>query len=415
MIKRISLLVSICLNVVLATLAAHLLKKTPTKSRPQVQASSSSVRGAASPREAVPFPAESSAPTIQIITNRFEWRSFEGTDDEQFVANLRAVGCPENTIRDIIAADLQRRYAARIAALPLASGFWSCGASRAAAERARQERERELNAEKGALLLHLLGTDGSEFEQDSSDELTEQAIVRFLMGPVPDGAPQRLIAAMQRGETRSQEIQDRAKGIMLPQDEALVRQNREQTLAEIRQILSPAQFDEFTRRMATANVLDRRFSDFAVTPTELREIARLRVEAAGGWGDFFGKSFLSSDEDDSAKEVEFEKRLKAFLGDSRYALYQRANDNAYQGAKAAVEANGLPADTAARVYDIKRSLDEEGQRLRADQTLAATDRAAQLAEARETSRAAVQQLLGEKGYNFYLQGTGSWMTNRVDQ
>jgi hypothetical protein len=36
----------------------------------------------------------------------FDWRTVESTDYRQYVANLRAIGCPEKTLRDIIMADV---------------------------------------------------------------------------------------------------------------------------------------------------------------------------------------------------------------------------------------------------------------------------------------------------------------------
>jgi len=36
----------------------------------------------------------------------FDWRRVESDDYKQYVANLRAIGCPEKTLRDIIMADV---------------------------------------------------------------------------------------------------------------------------------------------------------------------------------------------------------------------------------------------------------------------------------------------------------------------
>ena len=40
----------------------------------------------------------------------FKWEAVEAPDYKQYIANLRAVGCPEQTIRDIIITDLDRTY-----------------------------------------------------------------------------------------------------------------------------------------------------------------------------------------------------------------------------------------------------------------------------------------------------------------
>jgi len=45
--------------------------------------------------------------------NPFDWRQVESRDYKQYIANLRAVGCPEETIRDIITADVNKLFEER--------------------------------------------------------------------------------------------------------------------------------------------------------------------------------------------------------------------------------------------------------------------------------------------------------------
>ncbi|SPE55817.1 exported hypothetical protein [Verrucomicrobia bacterium] len=50
-------------------------------------------------------------------TKPFHWRQVEPTDYRSYIANLRGIGCPEQTIRNIITADLDAAYASRRQAL----------------------------------------------------------------------------------------------------------------------------------------------------------------------------------------------------------------------------------------------------------------------------------------------------------
>jgi hypothetical protein len=43
----------------------------------------------------------------------FSWRSIESADYKEYIANLRAIECPEQTIRDIIIADVNKLYGPR--------------------------------------------------------------------------------------------------------------------------------------------------------------------------------------------------------------------------------------------------------------------------------------------------------------
>src|SRR5438067_9090895 len=59
--------------------------------------------------------AASSQGGTNIVLRRqfFSWRSVESDDYPTYVANLRDIGCPEQTIRDIIIADVNSLYSRR--------------------------------------------------------------------------------------------------------------------------------------------------------------------------------------------------------------------------------------------------------------------------------------------------------------
>src|SRR5687767_831304 len=77
----------------------------------------------AGPRPATLTPAEGSA--VQVVTQAvptgvpgqvkvekpaegFDWRLVESEDYKKYIVNLRSIGCPEETIRDIITADVNK-------------------------------------------------------------------------------------------------------------------------------------------------------------------------------------------------------------------------------------------------------------------------------------------------------------------
>src|SRR5947208_15217937 len=58
------------------------------------------------------------------------WRAIESTNYQAYIANLRAIDCPEETIRDIVVTDVAKLFAKRRAAIR-AQGqpykFWLTG------------------------------------------------------------------------------------------------------------------------------------------------------------------------------------------------------------------------------------------------------------------------------------------------
>jgi hypothetical protein len=106
-----------------------------------------------------PPPAPVAAPAssrveIRYVTNAvpFRWAQLESTSYPEYIANLRAVGCPEPTIRDIITADLQALFAARRERLV------ATNSEAATRQRLTAALDREEQIVKGQLLASVGGT-----------------------------------------------------------------------------------------------------------------------------------------------------------------------------------------------------------------------------------------------------------------
>ena len=98
------LVISLLLNL---GLAAALLRPTaPAPAAPPPAAP------AVTPAPTVAAPAARPRTVTQIVTNtlsqKFDWNAVESDDYKKYIANLRAIGCPEETIRDIITADVNK-------------------------------------------------------------------------------------------------------------------------------------------------------------------------------------------------------------------------------------------------------------------------------------------------------------------
>ncbi len=99
-----------------------------------------------------------------VVTATFHWSEMESADYAEYVSNLRRIGCPQDTIRDILAADLNAVFDARARAL--ADGpsrqFWELLLDSEKFEAIVSEKHRELTGlrtERDELLKSLLGTD----------------------------------------------------------------------------------------------------------------------------------------------------------------------------------------------------------------------------------------------------------------
>ena len=405
--KRTVLIVSVGLNLVLVVAAIH-VKTKPAATGPV----------SAAPRPAVMVVTAENTPTLSpvrdtvtLMTNRFHWRRIESENYAQYVANLRGIGCPEKTIRDIVVADVEKLYVVKGAAVLLRTGFWSAGTKRAAAARAQEAERRTLEAEKSALLKSVLGSDCARERDEHTDDLIEQAIMRFVLGPMSEDALANVFATMKKGERLAKEIESRANGILLPEDEEAVARVHNESLAELKRLLTSEEFEEFAARTAAMGMMDHNLEYFRTTAAELRQIAHIHA-AVFGMSDEKPFDLFNNRQRTTAQEREFETRLKAYLGESRFAEFQRAGDPVFRGLAGFSEKNQLPAGTAVKVYQIKELADAGRESLEADSSLAGPEREAQMHDIQDATRLAVQRVLGDKAFEAYLQqGNGQWVTN----
>src|SRR5882724_1365300 len=88
----------------------------------------------------------------------FSWQQLESPDYPTYVANLRDIGCPEQTIRDIIIADVNALYTRRRATEILtAEQEWWRSEPNSNLVQVATEKARALDEERRGLLSRLLG------------------------------------------------------------------------------------------------------------------------------------------------------------------------------------------------------------------------------------------------------------------
>jgi len=95
---------------------------------------------------------------------RFDWHSVESGDYRTYIKNLRAVGCPEQTVRDIIIADVNALFDSKEReSAPITNRFeyWKLGGvlARDWMKAKLTERHGRLETERVGVLRDLLGTD----------------------------------------------------------------------------------------------------------------------------------------------------------------------------------------------------------------------------------------------------------------
>jgi hypothetical protein len=267
--------------------------------------------------------------TNGVVLAQANWRQVESSDYREYIANLRAMGCPEQTIRDIIIADVEALFRERHRAQRNATNafkYWQAGYGlhRGLSE-AEVARRQELNREKNEVLQTLLGTEAPATAPPVWDEMVSEALEQAL-----DFLPQEKLAALR-------ELRDRFSAHAVQS----VRQGHPAQLAAdyqaaLCELLTPEEKFEFDLRLSdTADRFRLALGPFRPTEDEFRALFALwhefEVEAGPR-----PRTQSISDPGVGATEVGTptrEERIRALLGEDRYREYQQAVDHQSQGAE----------------------------------------------------------------------------------
>jgi len=395
---RLILILSVCVNLALAG-AYFIGKRSSTAPEPAAQAADSTKSITKSNRE------RRAQIVVNGVTNDFRWGSVESDDYRHYIANLREIGCPEETIRDIIIADVNKLYAGRLAALypsPQDFKWWQTDdRSNRDERRDRERKRRDLNEEKRALVKELLGVD------------LETEMAKWEGRPDDDAWRTGFLSAekqqaVQAWQEKFREMERTAFAEMRenrgsPEARAKMLALRAQREAELAQILGPQDFQEYQlRNSATARDMRDSLGSFSPSEDEFKKIFELRENFNSQFGFGRGGNDDAAREQRRAAEQQLDQQLQATLGE-RYADYKLAQDDRYREIYDFTARLNLPKETAQSVYDIQQTVEQQRQQVMNNQGMSAEERAATLAQMAQVTKETLAQTLPQQAYDQYLK------------
>ncbi len=329
-------------------------------------------------------PTTAAAPGLpQVRTNVvvrhqfFSWQEVESTNYPTYIANLREIGCPEQTIRDIIVADVNALFARkRLTEVVTPAQQWWRSTPDPIAVRAAVAKLRELEQERRTLLASLLGPDWDTTGASATNTAATASTAPVLDGPVLGALPSDVKKAVADISARAgQRVQayvaaQQAEG--QPLDPATLASLRQQTRIELAKVLSPEQLEEFLLRYSQdAENLRAELGQlkyFNATPDEFRAIFRATDQIdqqLAQWADSTDPNGVAQRQ---ALEQQRQNAIKLALGPDRYRLYQMLQDPGYRVAYAQALQAGSP-DSAAALYQINQAATQELVRIQANTNL----------------------------------------------
>ena len=256
-----------------------------------------------------------------LAVGHFDWRMVESEDYRKYIANLRAIGCPEETIRDIVRADVNKLFESRRAALQTSTNkyeYWKPGAPLASMlDKEQLKQARELAKGKRELLTELLGAAPDEKQELYSGINPYEKVLDFL--PAPKLA--KVVEAMEEYQIKRAEALP--AGIRNNEEFETWRKLQLEEETGLAQILTPQELEDYLLRMSnTANRLRSQITGFQPTEQEFREMFNVMRQ----FDDVFGRRFDTPAERErqAAAEREQEAQFKRILGEQRYQEYYAA-------------------------------------------------------------------------------------------
>jgi hypothetical protein len=358
------------------------------------------------------------APTVVIRTNDFQWGQLESEDYRSFITRLRSIGCPEETIRDIIIADLDKLMAPRIQATDgphEPAKYWKPQRkqlTRTVDTLEKETRKQAIDFEKREVIRELLGVDlaAERVRAKGESDIYEERL-GFL------SLDKRMRTRMAIEQANQEEVALREASwlendTLTAEEKRRLREIQEKKQNTLSTLLTPDELDQYNlwfspsayRARETLSTLDPTEDDFL-------SIYRLQREFDAEWD---GVQPSELDPERRAKyekaQRDFEAGVKEFLGPDRFEKFVQARDPDFQQLQIASAQFALRPDVASDVYSFRQTLAEERAKVDANPNLGHAQREQVFQALSDETEKAVVEVMGPKAYRYYLRnGAGKWI------
>ncbi len=367
-----------------------------------------------------PKPAVAKAPAPVVVTNDFRWVQLESEDYRAYINRLRSIGCPEQTIRDLVIADLDKLLAPKVQSIygrRAERHYWDSEEEELANNydpRELTRQERDVDNEKRQIIQELLGVDvvRERLKQRGFEDYYERRL-SFL--PEEKRGPVRMI--MERYDDLEQQIrakQTEEGEALTPQDQAQLQSLREQRQAELAGTLSPAEKEQYELWMSpSADAARFALYGMGATEQEFQAVYKLRRAFDEKWNP---EQVTASDDAtllawQQARE-QLDAQIREQLGDQRYADYKRGEDPDFHHLNAVVSRYKLARNKANDAYEVKRTAQQMSTTIRADASLTPAQRDEALKAIAAETELTLRQMLGNSAYRFFQQRSQmNWVGN----
>jgi hypothetical protein len=394
---RTIIIASLGLNAILLGAVAFLSVRGPTSPTPETTAASE-------PALAMPVPSRSRALSVVRIEggDDFHWSQIESTDFKQYMANLRTIGCPEETIRDLIIAEVNKMFAPRFAALAAETQKFEYWSQRSKPRDTILTQLHGLQQERRTLLRELLGIDDDSSAKWASvdlDKLRQEGKFSFL-----SAEKQAQVRAIMEKYQQQLEAGRAGQGGLVKGDSDQSKRLREQRQQELAQVLTPDEFKELSLRDSnTADSVRNRFGSADLTEAEYRKMFDLRKAYEDTQGAVADYSDPEKMRQRSEARRQLEEAYKTAIGEDRWNEIQRQQDPTWRGLTEFAQQNNISPSVIDQAWQQQQQTGEQIMRALEDRSLGRDQREALVQQFTAEYDRSLKNLLGEQAFQQFKQ------------
>jgi hypothetical protein len=345
---------------------------------------------------------------VLVRQENFTWEQVQSTNDAILIKNLRAIGCPEQTIRDIITSDVNRIYARRrVTEVDYPNYEWWKSTPDPDLAQEAEEKLRGLEKERRALLTGLLG---AGWDVEGKELIAARAGITLtgpILGDLPAETKQAvldIVAAAQQKIEAYQETQ-RLEGKAI--DPMQMVRLREEPLASLAAVLESEAYDEFVLRYSpAAQQLREMMRTMDLNADQFRGLFAALSGIIGQPVFFYSGSDPSWLKQQQQLATQSEAVIKTTLGAAIYASYQLNQDPLFRSSQAVAGQLNLPDSVVLPMYQIDRATQSEMDRIRKDETLSTDEKVEALAQTQMQAQQTLEQLIGPEAFKRWLLAQG---------
>jgi hypothetical protein len=308
----------------------------------------------------------------------WRWSDIESTDYRVYMDNLRRMGCPEPTIRDIVIADICQLYRQEWTRRLMAAhtNYWDprYGSQTMPPEELRQAalEVRNILADNVRSLLGVdLHRELEKYQDFASHPVDTETLLQVFL------PPEKAAAAARSYEKHRLGLESLSGEPFLTQEAVLARKRQwEQLQNELAHVLSPQELQEIQYRLSpVSREIREQFAGFDLTEREFKVLYDRRQQAVDQFVEQVAarsdQERLSADQllSLSAKAELRESDWREILGPERYAAYQESRDDRFQQLKTVAADNALSIDWLRQVYDYQKNLESSVRQIRENPAL----------------------------------------------